>query len=113
MKKLLLLFLPLLMLCSCVQQGDKTPLGWCVWEVQKHEGYEDCAYTYQEVHVKDIQKEATMGGVVDAYIITTYSYPTKAEWFCFIEYKKTIKKFLNQSDILCIDCDVIYEIDYD
>ena len=114
-KKLLLL--PLLALCltSCIfpQDGDKTPLGWCIWEIQKHEGYEDCAYTYQDVYAKDMQEEASMGGRVYAYIVTTYIYPTRTEWFCFIECKKTDKKYLNSSDVLLIDCDVIWEADYD
>ena len=46
MKKTLLLLLPLLMLCSCNNEKTNTPLGWCVWEIQKHEGYENCALCY-------------------------------------------------------------------
>ena len=39
MKKLLLL-LTSLCLTSCIKNGDKTSLAWCVWEIRKHEGYE-------------------------------------------------------------------------
>lgn len=68
---------------------------------------------YQDVQAKDMQEEAIYGGTVSAYVITTYIYPTRTEWFCFIEYKETIKRYLNASDVLCIDCDIIWEVDYD
>lgn len=110
MKKLLLPLL-LMSVSACYKEGDKTPLGWCVWEIQKREKYEDCTYTYQEVRPLDYKKESRYS--LDAYIITTYTDEFRTEWYCFIEYKKTLKKYLNESDIYDIDCDMVWEIKYD
>ena len=109
MKKLLLPLL-LLTLCGCTKQGDKTPLGWCVWEIQKHEGYEECVYTYQELNpYETIQEERKNDNYkINAYIITTYIYQEKAEWLCFVEYKNIYKKYLNEKDIYTIDFDILY-----
>ena len=112
MKKLILLPL-LLLLISCNNSVKKTPLGWCIWEIQTHEGYENCAYTYQEVYANDLQKEASMGGKYYAYIITTYSYPMRTEWFCEIECKKTSSKYVSEEEVYVIDCDVLYEVCYE
>lgn len=108
MKKLFLIPLLLLSLASCIRKGDKTPLGWCVWEIQKHEGYEGCYYTYQEPSPHYYKFESKNN--VDSYIITTYTEELRTEWFCFIEYSKTIKKYLSPEDVYLIDCDVVWEI---
>lgn len=113
MRKILL---PLLAICltSCLyKEGDKTPLGWCLWEIQKHEGFERCGYTYQNIYAEDFQKEASQGNKISAYIVTTYVYPMRTEWCCFIEYRNTWKEFLNEDDVVSIDCDVIWEENYE
>lgn len=114
MKKLLLLLLfSALCLTSCAKVGDKTPLGWCLWEIRKHEGYQDAyVYTYEEPHYP-IDEEYTGNNSINVYIITTYTDELRTEWFCFIEYKNTIKKYLNENDIYLIDCDVVWEINYE
>lgn len=115
MKKLLMLPLLCLSLTSCVKDGDKTPLGWCVWEIRKNDGYQDIVYTYQELNpYNEIQEEkSNSNNKIDAYVITTYTYPLRTEWVCFIEYKDTIKKYLNADDIIVIDCDIVWEVVYD
>jgi len=114
MKKLLLL-LTSLCLTSCIKSGDKTPLGWCVWEIRKHEGYEQAVYTYQKLLPYDeIQEEKSYKNTtVNAYIITTYSYHLKTEWLGIIEYSNTIKRYLNEKDIVNIDCDILAEYNYE
>ena len=116
MKKLLLLPLLCLSLTSCIiKDGDKTPLGWCVWEIRRNDGYQDAVYTYQELNpYNEIQEEKSNSkNKFDAYIITTYTYPSRTEWLCFIEYKDTIKKYLNANDIIYIDCDIVWEKNYE
>ena len=113
MKKLLLL-LPLLLCCCSKFVVEKyTPLGWCLWEIRKHEGYEDAyVYTYVEPQYP-IDEEYTGNNSIKDYIITTYTDELRTEWFCFIEYKNTIKRFLNENDVYLIDCDVVWEINYE
>lgn len=111
MKKIFSLLIPLLFLISCSQSGDRTPLGWCIWEIQKHEGYENCYYTVQDVYPLDYKSESDFNA--NAYIITTYTEELRTEWFCFIEYAKTIKKYLSPKDVVSIDCDIVWEINYE
>lgn len=105
--KSILLSIPLL-LCGCVKEGDRTPLDWCLWEIEKHQGYECCLYTYEEISPKNYKLESKNN--VDGYFITTYTEDKRTEWCCFIEYTKTMKRFLNEYDVFLIDCDIIYEI---
>ena len=115
MKKILILPMLCLSLASCIKSGDMTPLGWCVWEIRKHDGYQDVVCTYQELNpYSEVQEErSSPNDRINAYIITTYTYPLRTEWLCFIEYKDTIKKYLNANDIVCIDCDIIWEEVYE
>ena len=112
-KLLLLLILPLLLVgCSKSKVEKYTPLGWCLWEIRKHEDYQDAyVYTYEEPYYP-IDEEYTGSNLVDAYVITTYTDELRTEWFCFIEYK-TSKKLLTWNDIVDIDCDVVWEINYE
>ena len=115
-KKLLLL--PLLALCltSCIfpQDGDKTPLGWCLWEISKHQGYDNYAYTCQEIKTYNLEENHKYEYALEkCYIIITYSYPLKTEWFCEIEYKNVSKRYLNEKEVYYIDCDVLYEVNYE
>lgn len=110
MKKLLLFAFSLsLLFCGCSKVEKRTPLGWCLWEIQKHQDYEDViAYTYEEPNYP-IEEEYTGPYSCDVYIITTYTDELRTEWFCFIEYK-TSKRYLEPSDVIFIDCDIAWEI---
>lgn len=113
MKKLLLLPL-LLLLMSCNNADKKTPLGWCLWEISKNEGYENYAYTYQEIKTYNLEEKHRYDNTLaKCYIITTYSYPLKTEWCCAIEYKKISNEYLSEKEVYCIDCDVLYEVSYE
>ena len=87
MKKLLLLLS--LLLCSCsTQERWKSPVQWCIWEIEQYEGYEEgFAYTYKNVYPLDYKIESKYS--LDAFIITTYTDELRAEWFCFLEYKSS------------------------
>lgn len=110
MKKLLLL--PLLLLTSCSRQNYKTSLNWCVWEIQKHENYEECSYTYQEVYPRDYEEESKYS--INCYIITTYTDELRTEWWCFIEYIPTMfSDLILDRNVVTIDCDIVWELNYE
>lgn len=110
MKKLLLL--PLLLLTSCSRQNYKTPLGWCVWEIQEHENYEELCYTYQKMYPNDYEEESKYS--MDCYAITTYTDELRTEWFCFIEYIPIMfTDLIPGKNIINIDCDVVWELNYE
>lgn len=115
MKKLLslvLLSIATACLCSCSNEEKRTPLGWCVWEIQTHEGYEECTFTYQEIEPKSYKLESK--NALDCYIITTYTEELRGEWLCYVEYnKKAIEKYLTAKDVYSIDCDLVWEINYE
>ena len=115
-----------LLVCQMVfyinyHQKSKTPLQWCVWEIYKHEGYDDCAYVYQEVKPDSLVQSEKIyeKSHVYAYIITTYIYPIRTEWFCFIECYHKLgfdnaigSKQYSDKEVVAIDCDEIYSNDY-
>lgn len=115
MKKLLslvLLSIAAICLCSCSNEEKRTPLGWCVWEIQKHEGYEDCMFTYQDLLPQNYKLESK--NALDGYVITAYTEELRGEWCCFVEYnKKTSMRYLAERDIYSIDCDLVWEINYE
>lgn len=112
MLSLVLLSIATICLCSCSNEEKRTPLGWCVWEIQTHEGYEECTYTYQEIEPKTYKLESK--NALDCYIITTYTEELRSEWYCFVEYnKKNPMRYLSAKDIYSIDCDLVWEINYE
>lgn len=109
MKKLLLIPLLLFGICGCYKAERKTPLCWCVWEIQRYEEYEDCTYTYQDIKPTKYKEESKY--FLNAYIITTYTDDFRTEWYCFIESKNNL--LVTYENIICIDCDIVYEIEID
>lgn len=112
MKKILLLPLLPLLLCSCSKQDRwKSPVGWCVWEIEQYEGYDEgFAYTYERPNYP-IYEEYKGKNSIDVYIITTYTDELRSEWFCFIEYKASpFTTSVRSDNVIFIDCDVVWEI---
>lgn len=109
MKKVkLLALLPLLLLSSCGEE-KRTPLGWCLWEIQKHDGYENPDFMSYE---KGIEK--------GTFLITTITHNETLEtkWACCIDYKISLleyntkvenEPFLKAEDVISIDCDILEE----
>lgn len=106
MKKVkLLALLPLLLLSSCGEE-KRTPLGWCLWEIQKHEGYENPDFMSYE-----------KGTAKGTFLITTITHNETLEtkWICCIDYKISLFSYnekeplLKAKDVILIDCDVLEE----
>lgn len=111
MKKLFLIPLILFSICGCSEKEKRTPLSWCIWEIQRHENYEDCTYTYQDIYPIDYKEESNY--YLNAYVITTYTNDFRTEWYCFIEYKNNLLSAFPYKNIICIDCDILFEIEID
>lgn len=113
MKKLkLLALLPLLLLSSCGEE-KRTPLGWCLWEIRKHQGYEDLLfYSSKEIPYSILKEEYSGKNDLHGYIVETYTDEMKTEWWCYIETKKTIFKAIPSDNVVYIDCDEIYSINF-
>lgn len=120
-KKLLIPLLCLTALTGCNRKERLSPIEWCVKEIYKTDGYDECAYTYVEIEPYDLissEKTSKMSSIY-AYIITTYSYPLRTEWSCFIEVKHK-HSFDNavglmtyyEDEIIDVDCDIIWTLNY-
>lgn len=93
------------------------PLQYCIWEIQKHEGY-DCEFSYFYDRLqpeKEIQKEADKGCILYAYYITTFTDDRKGEWYCFVEANHSSIFFGGHKprEIVAIDCDLAFETLYE
>lgn len=112
MKKVLVILIAsiMLMFCSaCSLPERKTPYGWCMWEIEKHEQYEEFdifGWDFQEV------MSSESNGRAKCYIITVMSNePINDDiafdyWFCFIEYKyNPFWEGITREQITAIDCD--------
>ena len=101
---------------------SKTPVAWCLWEIQTHEDY-DCDLTYyvQELEPKsEIKKEADKGCNLYCYYIITFTDDRKGEWYCFIEcrhknlFDKTFDyRAYRPDEVVLIDCDLAFETLYE
>ncbi len=108
-----LLLIPFLLLTSCDDTEWKTPLEWCVNEIQKQENYDgDWSYIYNEI--KNHDEVGTH--YWNAYYITAFAYDRIGEWYCFIECehknffaKIFTSKIYSLEDIITIDCDLVRE----
>lgn len=113
MKKLFLLPLMLLSLCACGNQKKeskgKTSLDWCVSKIQSmdNDKYKEIAYSY---NVLETPTKPENEYNLDGYIINTYTSKYRTEWYCYVEYNPTNKKYLEKSDIHNIHCSIVYEI---
>ena len=120
MKKLLLLFPLLLLTLSACDNGveRKSTLGWCIWEISKHENYDnDFSYIYERLynHEAEIEK----GGY--GYYITVFTEDRIGEWFCMIKVKRVVNSITDsiinlgggdsykREDVVWIDCDLARE----
>lgn len=99
-----------------------SPLQYCLWEIQKHEGYDcDFTYYYQELEPKDeIRKEADKNCAIYCYCITCFTDDRKGEWFCFIEFETSSwfravaeQKGYDAEQCVLIDCDLAFESLYE
>ena len=102
-------------------KNSKTPLGWCIWEIHKHEYYDcDFTYYYKDLEPKsEIKKEADKGCEIYCYYITTFTDEYKTEWYCFFEgfHRNWFDHafeciYYRPDEVYIIDCDeaFIYEI---
>ena len=109
MKKLLLtLALCALALSGCKSVERKTPLGWCLSEIRHTQGYEELLFwTSTEVPQEELYKSKY---TTHAYVIKTYTDDVVSEWACGIAVKNDLFRYIKASDIVEIDCDIIYEI---
>lgn len=112
MKKLLLL-IPLLLLTSCDNIVRKTPLGWCLWEIHKHEDY-DCEWSYIYNNIQNYDDEDNYH--LKAYYITVFTDDRIGEWYCFIEceLKDLFSRGIGRTvysweEVNLIDCDLARE----
>lgn len=111
-KSKLLTLLPLLLLSSCGEE-KRTPLGWCLWEIQMHSGYEDLLfYSSKEIPNSILKAEYSGKNDLYGYIVETYTDEMKTEWWCYIETKKTIFKTIPSDYVVYVDCDEIYSVNF-
>ena len=105
-----------LALASCDGIDRKTPLGWCLWEIHKNEGY-DCewSYVYDEIHNHDDSNNPHL----EAYYITAFLDDRIGYWYCFIEceHRSLFDKMAGRKDyswdeVKNIDCDMAKEENY-
>lgn len=98
-------------------KNAKSPLHWCVWEITKHENYNDTdySYTYEVPSLPEGEKQELN---VYSYIITVYTEERIGVWYCFIEchcnhvFYKTVHNSggaFQPNEVKLIDCDLAYE----
>lgn len=100
-------------------KNSKSPLGWCVWEITTHEGYDDTDYSFTYEIPNPPEGEKAEPNVY-CYVITMYTDERVGLWYCFIECvcSHTLYKTLHlsggmtfqPSEVKLIDCDLGYEI---
>lgn len=108
MKKLLFL-LPLLLTSCSIKRYS--PLQYCLWEIESHEGYEEFSYFYHDFS-SQYQDEADKDCKMYAYYITTFTDEVKGEWFCFIECRRNGYMGYTPDEVILIDCDLAFETYY-
>ena len=110
--------LPLLLLtlCGCNKEERKTPLEWCVWEINKHEDYSctDYGYTYQDIKEHTLEEEVEKGTLY-TYYITFFADDRVGYWYCGIIVEPKFPHFVLDdryvpNEVLAIDCDLVYEV---
>lgn len=108
-----LLLIPFLLLTSCDGTERKTPLQWCINEIQKQENYDsDWSYIYNDI--KNHDEAGTYSW--HAYYITAFTDDRIGEWYCFIDcepknffYKMFELKAYSWEEVITIDCDLVRE----
>lgn len=88
----------------------KTPLGWCIEEIKERNLFEEndiheYAYTYKEVVVK-ADTDFDKSYIVDFIFGDDYGDYLET-WFCGVNYKNGLFKYIKKNQIIDIECDRI------
>lgn len=96
--------------CAYSLRDAKTPLGWCIEEIKERNLFEEndiheYAYTYKEVVVK-ADTSFDKSYLVDFIFGDDYGEYLET-WFCGVNYKNSLFKYIKKNQIIDIECDRI------